>query len=157
MLTSPVIIFFSFFIFLVFVIGVAPTDFWMRIGSFITRTVVHRRHDRAAAQFARATAAASFNADVDFVPIGIAFAFDRSKSVLFLGDDSNTPGEDLVPVSTIRAHKMGVVTGGLTDENYVDIFPVASPVSRWRVSCGEDIASAHAIENLLSDLGLPKA
>lgn len=156
MLTSPVLIFFGFFIFLVFVIGVAPTDFWMRIGSFMTKTVARRRHDRAAAQFARAAAAASFTADVDYVPIGIAFAFDRSKSLLFVGDESHAPAEDLIPVSAVRAHKIGVITGGITDENYVDILPMASAVSRWRVSCGEDAATAHAIENLLGELGIPK-
>jgi hypothetical protein len=157
MLTSPVIFFYGFFILLVFVIGVAPTDFWMRIGSSITGAAARGRHARVAAQFARATASASFTADVSYVPNGIAFAFDRARALLFVGDNSNTPAEDLVPVTAIRAHGMGVITGGFTDDNYVDLFPAASPVSRWRVSCGEDVETAHAIANVLSALGIPKA
>jgi len=157
MLTSPVIIFFGFFILLVFVIGVAPTAFWTRVGSFVTGTVARGRHDRVAAQFARATAAVPFTADVDYVPKGIAFAFDRARALLFVGDNANAPAEDIVPISKIRAHRMDVITGGVFQENYVDIFPLESQVTRWRISCGEDVASAYAIENLLISLGIPKA
>jgi hypothetical protein len=158
MLFSPIIIFYSFIVLVVFVIGVAPTAFWKRFGGSVSGVAARARHDRVAAQFARATAAASFTADIDYVPVGIGFAFDRTRALLFVaGDHSGTRAEALIPLAGFRAHATGVITGGFTDENYVDLFPTDSTAPSWRISCGEDVASAYAIDRLLSSLGVPKA
>jgi hypothetical protein len=158
MLFSPIIIFYSFIVLVVFVIGVAPTALWKRFGGSVSGAAARARHDRVATHFARATAAASFTADIDYVPVGIGFAFDRASAMLFVaGDHFGTPTEALVPLADFHAHATGVITGGFTDENYVDLFPTNSTVPTWRISCGEDVASACAIDHLLSYLGLPKA
>lgn len=157
MLSSPIIIFYSFIVLVVFVIGVAPTALWKRFGGSISGAGGRARRDRVAAQFRRATAAASFTADIDYVPVGIGFAFDRARGLVFVaGDHFGTPAEALVPLAEFRAHATGVITGGFTDENYVDLFCTDSTVPEWRISCGEDAASAYAIDRLLNSLGVPK-
>lgn len=158
MLLSPIIIFYSFIVLVVFVIGVAPTAFWKRFGGSFSGVAARARHDRVAGHFARATAGAPFTADIDYVPVGIGFAFDRARALIFVaGEHSGTPAEALVPLADFRAYAVGVITGGFTDENYVDLFPTDSTVPSWRISCGEDVETAYAIDRLLSSLGLPKA
>ena len=61
--------------------------------------------------------------------------------------------EALLPVAAVQSHDRGVVTGGFTDDNYVDV--IAADGS-WRISCGEDSVSAAAIERVLGELGLTK-
>jgi hypothetical protein len=158
MLSSPIIIFYSFLVLIFFVIGVAPTAFWQRFGASVSGATARARGDRVAARFARATAAAPFTADIDYVPVGIGFAFDRARALLFLaGDHAGTPAEALLPLADVRAYAVGVITGGFTDENYVELIPADSTAHSWRISCAGDVASVDAIDRLLSSLGLPKA
>jgi len=158
MLSSPIIIFYIFLVLVVFSIGLAPTAFWKRFGASVSGAAARARHNRAAAHFARATAGASFTADIDYVPVGIGFAFDRGRALLFVaGDHSGAPAEALIPLTALRAYATGVITGGFTDENYVDLFPDDSTAPSWRISCAEDVTSTYAIERLLSSLGLAKA
>jgi hypothetical protein len=165
MLSSPIIIFYSFLVLVVFAIGVAPTAIWKRFGASVAGAADRARRDRAAAHFKRATAAVAFTADIDYVPVGIGFAFDQARSLLFLaGDHFDTPAEAVIPITDLRAYTIGVITGGFTDENYVgftdenyvDLFPADPAVPRWRISCAEDVASTYAIDRLLTSLGLPK-
>jgi hypothetical protein len=158
MLSSPIIIFYSILILIFFVIGVAPTALWERFGVSVSRAGARTRRDRVAARFAKATAVSAFTAEIDYVPVGIGFAFDRGRALLFVaGDRFGTPAEALVPVADVRAHDIGVITGGFTDENYVDLFPTDATASNWRISCAGDVDSADAIGRLLSSLGIPKA
>jgi hypothetical protein len=157
MLSSPIIIFYSFLVLVVFAIGVAPTAIWKRFGASVAGAADPAPRDRAAAHFKRATAAVAFTADIDYVPVGIGFAFDQARSLLFLaGDHFDTPAEAVIPITDLRAYTIGVITGGFTDENYVDLFPADPAVPRWRISCAEDVASTYAIDRLLTSLGLPK-
>ena len=156
MLSAPIIIFYSFLVLLVFVIGVAPTAIWNRVGGSISGARARARQDRAASYFSRATKNASFTADFDYVSVGIAFAFDQARALLFVASDrSELPTEALVPLAECHAHAKGVITGGFTDENYVDLFLVDPALPKWRISCGEDVASTFAIDRLLSSIGLP--
>lgn len=157
MLSAPIIIFYSFLVLVVFFIGVAPSGLWNRLGVSVGGAAARARHSRAANHFARATASAAFTADFDYVPAGIAFAFDKSRALLFVaGERLGSPMEALVPLSEFRAHAKGVITGGFTDENYVDLFLLDPALPEWRISCGEDVTSAYAIDRLLSSIGLPE-
>jgi hypothetical protein len=153
---SPIIIFYSFLVVVVFAIGLAPTALWQRFGGSVAGAAARARHARAAACFAQATAGAAFTADIDYVPAGIGFAFDRGRALLFVaGDRAGISGEALVPLAELRGHRKGVVTGGFTDENYVELFPADPQAPKWRISCGQDVTSAYAIDRLLSSVGLP--
>jgi hypothetical protein len=158
MLSSPIILFYSFLVIVVFAMGVAPTALWKRFGASASGAAARARHDRMAGHFARATLATEFTADIDYVPVGIGFAFDRTRALVFVaGDRSGTPEEALVPLAEFRAFATGVITGGFSDENYVDLFPADSTQPKWRISCAGDATSTYAIDRLLSSLGLARA
>jgi hypothetical protein len=158
MLSSPIIIFYSFLVLVVFLIGLAPTALWMRFGSGFAGAAARARHGRAASAFARATTGTAFTADVDYVPVGIGFAYDQTRKLVFVaGDHAGAVSEAIIPLADFRAHATGVITGGFNDENYVDLFLADPAVPGWRISCAGDVASAHAIGRLLISLGVPKA
>lgn len=157
MLSSPIIIFYSFLVILVFAMGVAPTALWKRFGASASGAAARARHDRMAGHFAKATAGAAFTVDVDYVSVGIGFAYDRTRALVFVaGERSGTPGEALVPLADFRAYATGVITGGFSDENYVDLFPADASQPKWRISCGGDATTPYAIDRLLSGLGVAR-
>jgi hypothetical protein len=158
MLSSPIILFYSFLVIVVFAMGVAPTALWKRFGASASGAAARARHDRMAGHFAKATAATAFTADVDYVPVGIGFAYDRTRALVFVaGERSGTPAEAVIPLADFRAFATGVITGGFSDENYVDLFPADASQPKWRISCGGDATTPYAIDRLLSGLGLARA
>ena len=161
MLWSPIIFFYGFFIVLVFVIGVAPSAFWWRNGASLTGRATRGRAKKMAGRLARAAQGASFTPDIDYTPAGIGFAADSARSLLFLaGERDGVPGEALVPLAAFSACGTGVTTGGLSEENYLDLYPAdaAGPAWRpaWRIACGTDGATAEAIARQLGALGLQR-
>lgn len=157
MLSAPIIIFYSIFILILCVIGLAPTALWQRFGRAAAESAGRARRQRAAAQFARATSGTDFAPDITYVPQGIGFAVDRGRGLLFLGGErGGRPAAALVPLATLRAHARGVLTGGFRDENYIELRPAEPAAPGWRVSCGTDAGSAYAIEGVLSGLGVAK-
>lgn len=155
MLSAPIILFYSFLVLVVMAIGAGPTALWMRLGGKLQNAGARARVDRARGHFKQVTAGAEFSADVSYVEAGISFAVDKGRGLLFVaGEHAGRVTEALVPVSAVRGHERGVVTGGFTDDNYVDV--IAADGS-WRISCGEDGASAAAIERVLAEVGLAKA
>jgi hypothetical protein len=154
MLSAPIILFYTFLVLVVMAIGAGPTALWMKLGGKMQSAGLRARVDRARGHFRQATAGAEFTADVDYVPVGIGFALDKSRALLFVaGDHAGRVKEALVPVAAVHSYDRGVVTGGFTDDNYVDLFAADGS---WRISCGEDSGSAAAIERLLGELGLAK-
>jgi hypothetical protein len=157
MLSSPIIFFYGFFVLLVFVLGVAPTAFWQRVGASLSGRAAHWRVRQMADRLARATKGARFTPDIDYTQAGIGFAVDRSRALVFVaGERGGSAAEALVPLSAVRACATGVNTGGLSEDNYVDLFPADFTLG-WRISCGTDGAAADAIAAQLGALGVPRA
>jgi hypothetical protein len=157
MLLSPVIFFYGFFILLVFVIGVAPTAFWQRVGGSLSARAARSRRDRMADRLARVVRGADFTPDIDYIPAGIGFAVDTARTLLFVaGELAGRPAEALLPLSTFRACATGVNTGGLTEDNYLDLMPADAAAPAWRISCGTQGATADAIAGQLGALGLQR-
>jgi hypothetical protein len=157
MLLSPIIFFYGFFVLLVFVIGVAPTAFWQRVGGAVTGRAVRGRVARMNARLARAAKGAGFTPDIDYISAGIGFAFDNTRQLLFLaGERDGVPGEALVPLAAVGACGTGVTTGGLAEENYVDLYPADAAGPVWRIACGSDGATADTIARQLGGLGLKR-
>jgi hypothetical protein len=157
MLLSPIIFFYGFFVLLVFVIGVAPTAFWRRLGASLSGRVARGRSARMADRLARAARGASFTPDIDYIPASIGFAFDSARGLLFLaGERAGAAAEALLPLSAFGACATGVTTGGLSDDNYIELFP-ADSTPAWRISCGADWSTADAIARQLGALGLQRS
>jgi hypothetical protein len=157
MLHSPIIFFYGFFVLLVFVIGVAPTDFWRRFGGSLSGASARWRGARMNDRFARAIGSAGFTPDVTYVPDGIGFALDSGRGLVFVaGERGGVPGEKLLPLSAFRACATGVNTGGFAEDNYLDLLPVDATSQGWRISCGTDVAIADAIAARLGAAGLAR-
>jgi hypothetical protein len=156
MLSAPIIFFYSFFVLLVFVLGVAPTAFWQRVGASLSGRAGRWRVRQMTDRLARAAKGASFTADIDYIPAGIGFALDSTRALVFVaGERAGTAAEALLPLSAFRACATGVNTGGLSEDNYLGLFPADSSLS-WRISCGADGATAEAIAGQLVALGLQR-
>ena len=157
MLLSPIIFFYGFFVLLVFVIGVAPSAFWWRIGSSLAGRSAGWRRARMASRLARAANGADFAPDIDYTQAGIGFAADSARMLLFVaGERAGAPAEALLPLSAFGACATGVTTGGFSDENYLDLFPVATAAPGWRIFCGADAAMVEVIAGQLGALGLKR-
>jgi hypothetical protein len=74
MLLSPIIFFYGFFILLVFVIGVAPSAFWWRIGAVFSGRSAGWRRARMARRLAQAARGQDFVPDIDYTQASIGFA-----------------------------------------------------------------------------------
>jgi hypothetical protein len=158
MLSSPIIFFYGFFVLLVFVIGVAPTDFWRRFGGSLSGSGARWRQARMNDRFVRAAKGANFTPDVTYVPDGIGFALDSGRGLVFVaGEQAGRPGEALLPLSSFRACATGVNTGGFAEDNYLDLLPTDTASQAWRISCGTDVAVADTIAARLAVAGLPRA
>jgi hypothetical protein len=157
MLSSPVIFFYGFFVLLVFVIGVAPTDFWRRVGASLSGRGARWRRARMEERFSRTAGGASFAPDVSYVSAGVGFALDSARLLLFVaGERAGRPAEALLPLSAFRACATGVNTGGFVEDNYLDLLPADAASQAWRISCGTDGAMVEAIAERLGALGLPR-
>jgi hypothetical protein len=157
MLFSPIIFFYSFFIFLVFVIGVAPTAFWQRLGRQLSGMAARGRRNRLGDRLARAVKGADFTPDIDYLPAGIGLAIETARGRLFIaGERAGVPTEALLPLTSFRACTTGVITGGFSDDNYLDLIPADPATAGWRVSCGADESKAESIAARLAALGLER-
>lgn len=157
MLFSPIIFFYSFFVLLVFVIGVAPTAFWQRLGGALAGKGARWRRARLDDRLARAAKGANFTPDVDYLPAGIGFAVDSAHGLLFVaGERGGMPAEAVLPLKSFRACATGVNTGGFAEENYLDLLPADPAAPAWRVSCGAAWPAADAIAGRLRELGLER-
>lgn len=158
MLFSPIIFFYGFFVLLVFVIGVAPTAFWQRLGGSLAGKGASWRRARLDDRLARAARGMNFTPDVDYLPAGIGFAIDSAQALVFVaGERDGTPAEAVLPLQSFRACATGVNTGGFAEENYLDLLPADPAAPSWRISCGASWPVADAIAGRLDALGLKRA
>lgn len=155
MLSSPIILFYSFIVIVVFAIGVAPTALWMRFGKSLSGAIANQRRANIGARYLRASAGAEFTPGISFVANGIGFAADTSRGLLFLaGEQGRTPAEAILPLANFRAYAAHVDTGGFIENNYIELLPQDPAAPVWRISCGSDGYSAYAIRKQLEALGL---
>jgi hypothetical protein len=157
MLLSPIIFFYSFFVLLVFVIGVAPTQFWWRLGGALSARAARWREARLRARLARAAQGAGFAPDIDYLPEGIGLAVESARARLFVaGERGGAVAEAIVPLNAFRACATGVTTGGWSEDYYLELLPAEPGAPRWRISCGADEAVADAVAGRLGALGLAR-
>ena len=156
MLMSPIIFFYGFFIVLVFVIGVAPSAFWWRIGASLSGRATRGRARSMNDRLARAAKGAVFVPDISYIAAGIGFAADSARGLVFVaGEHAGTDGQALLPLSALSGCATGVTTGGLSEDNYVELIP-ADATAAWRITCGGDEATAEAIARQLGGLGVKR-
>ncbi len=156
MLLSPIIFFYGFFILLVFVIGVAPSAFWWRIGASLSGRAARGRARRMNGRLARAAKGEVFAPDISYIPAGIGFAADSARGLVFVaGEHAGAQAEALLPLAAFSACATGVTTGGLSEDNYIELIP-ADATAVWRITCGGDEATAEAIAGQLGALGLKR-
>ena len=156
MLLSPIIFFYGFFIVLVFVIGVAPSAFWWRIGASLSGWAVRGRARGMNARLARAARGQDFAPDISYIQAGIGFAADSARGLVFVaGEHAGAEAEALLPLAAFSGCATGVTTGGLSEDNYVELIP-ADAGAAWRITCGGAGATAEAIAGQLGALGVKR-